>query len=288
MKWDKLIKKDIKDKKKVAIVIGLSAGKDSTAVALLFRKKFPKMKAHYIFSDTGEELKETYEYLDRIEKTLKIKINRVMSKDGTLGEQIKGKQKGYLPSATSRYCTRIMKIIPFKKEMKELAKTHDKVYNLVGIRADEEDRKGYIAGKKESEKVVTLMPLKDDGLVLKDVFKLVKKEIGLPNYYDWRTRSGCYFCFYQRRIEWVHLKERHPDLFEKAKSYEKKGFSWIKDLPLSELEKKAPKIKQRYLNKLKKMKTNKKNISITDESVYDKLMDELEPDLKDGCQVCEK
>ena len=38
------------------------------------------------------------------------------------------------------------------------------------------------------------------------------KAASAPAYYDWRTRSGCYFCFFQRRIEWVGLKERYPEL----------------------------------------------------------------------------
>ena len=46
--------------------------------------------------------------------------------------------------------------------------------------------------------------------------------IGLPDYYEWRTRSGCYFCFFQRKDEWVGLADRHPDLFEKAVAYEEK------------------------------------------------------------------
>ena len=46
--------------------------------------------------------------------------------------------------------------------------------------------------------------------------------IGLPSYYEWRTRSGCYFCFFQRKAEWVGLADRHPELFERAVAIEKK------------------------------------------------------------------
>ena len=46
--------------------------------------------------------------------------------------------------------------------------------------------------------------------------------IGLPAYYEWRTRSGCYFCFYQRKAEWIGLAERHPELFERAVAIEQK------------------------------------------------------------------
>ena len=46
--------------------------------------------------------------------------------------------------------------------------------------------------------------------------------IGLPSYYEWRTRSGCYFCFYQRKAEWIGLADRHPDLFDRAVAIEQK------------------------------------------------------------------
>ena len=45
--------------------------------------------------------------------------------------------------------------------------------------------------------------------------------LGLPKYYEWRSRSGCTFCFFQRKIEWVGLLERHPQAFERAKALEK-------------------------------------------------------------------
>ena len=45
--------------------------------------------------------------------------------------------------------------------------------------------------------------------------------LGLPKYYAWRTRSGCTFCFFQQKIEWVRLMEQHPEAFEEAKRYEK-------------------------------------------------------------------
>ena len=46
--------------------------------------------------------------------------------------------------------------------------------------------------------------------------------IGLPDYYQWRTRSGCYFCFYQRKAEWVGLADRHSELWDRAVAIEQK------------------------------------------------------------------
>ncbi|GAA3181696.1 hypothetical protein GCM10010486_57420 [Nonomuraea roseoviolacea subsp. carminata] len=49
-----------------------------------------------------------------------------------------------------------------------------------------------------------------------------KPRMYVPAYYEWRTRSGCYFCFFRRKHEWVGLKDRHPNLFDKAITYEEK------------------------------------------------------------------
>ena len=63
----------------------------------------------------------------------------------------------------------------------------------------------------------------EDGIDHAGVMRILSDAgIGLPAYYEWRTRSGCYFCFYQRKAEWIGLSERHPDLFERAVAIEQK------------------------------------------------------------------
>jgi hypothetical protein len=58
-----------------------------------------------------------------------------------------------------------------------------------------------------------------------------------------RSRRGCTFCFFQQKVEWVRLKQVHPDEFEKAKAYEKTAlehgspFTWAHREALTELEK---------------------------------------------------
>ena len=46
-------------------LLGLSGGKDSSALAVYMRDKVPEME--YYFCDTGKELPEVYEFLDRLE-----------------------------------------------------------------------------------------------------------------------------------------------------------------------------------------------------------------------------
>jgi len=118
-----------------------------------------------------------------------------------------------LPSARARWCTRTMKIKPFEQFVGD-----DPVISYVGIRADE-NREGYISSK---DTIKAVFPFIDDGLVKDDVFRLLEDSVGIPEYYKWRSRSGCYFCFFQRQDEWLGLKENHPQLFEKAKEYEQR------------------------------------------------------------------
>ena len=65
---------------KVRHLLGLSGGKDSSALAVYMRDRVPEME--YFFTDTGKELPETYEFLDRLEVFLG--VNRLYASTWTL------------------------------------------------------------------------------------------------------------------------------------------------------------------------------------------------------------
>ena len=45
------------------------------------------------------------------------------------------------------------------------------------------------------------LPFMDERIDRKGVFEILGNSgIGIPDYYEWRTRSGCTFCFFQRKI----------------------------------------------------------------------------------------
>ena len=56
-------------------VLGLSGGKDSSALAIYMRDNYPDLDIEYFFTDTGEELDEVYEYLNMLEGYLGKPIN---------------------------------------------------------------------------------------------------------------------------------------------------------------------------------------------------------------------
>lgn len=259
---------ETKQKKPVRHLLGLSGGKDSSALAIYLRDKIPEME--YFFADTGAELPETLEFIDLLEDYLGKPIVRLNA--GRDFDYFLKLHNNYLPSPRQRWCTINLKLIPFENFVGD-----DDVISYIAIRADEPARSGYISKKPN---IRTCFPFKDDGLNKDDITNILESSgLGMPKYYSWRSRSGCYFCFFQRKEEWAGLKENHPDLFEKAKEYEKtdensgKQFTWNQAGTLDQMLLRANKVK--IVDK--KVKQSKKLI--------DNISSE-EDDSDDGCLIC--
>jgi 3'-phosphoadenosine 5'-phosphosulfate sulfotransferase (PAPS reductase)/FAD synthetase len=220
-------------------VLGISGGKDSAALAVFVRQTWPELDVEYFFTDTGKELPEVYEFLGRLEGFLGkpiLRLNPRRNFDFWLREY-----NHYLPSPQTRWCTRQLKLAPFEQWIRPMLDAGDKVITYVAIRADEEYREGYSSKHKN---LTVQLPFRDAGIDRHGVMDILESsDVGLPKYYDWRSRSGCTFCFFQQKIEWVGLRERHPEAFEAAKGYEKSAlehgspFTWSHGESLSELEK---------------------------------------------------
>lgn len=363
---------------RVRHLLGISGGKDSAALAIYMKQKYPELDIEYYTCDTGKELDETYELIENLQIYLGKKITLLKAKDKSNEDPFDHFLKmygGYLPSSNSRWCTKKLKLEPFEKFV-----GNDKVISYVGIRGDEE-REGYISRKPNiqsifpfrkniwSEDVVfaalansnikklidcykktatpkftdrileilnkeitqsftqsqklnllldtnikefnalvfeflksTNYPLADvsdfplieneDILVRDDIFRTLEESgVGVPAYYKKiafeskgnegeysRSRSGCYFCFFQQKIEWVWLYEQHPDRYAKAMAYEKDGYTWNQDETLAELirPERIEQIKQEYL----------KRIQRSPQATSPYLLDILGEAEGEGCAAC--
>lgn len=344
------------NEKKVRHVLGISGGKDSAALAIYLNKNYPDLNIEYYFCDTGKELQETLDLVNRIENYLGKEIKRLKATNNSHFEPFDYYLKSvgnFLPSVQSRWCTQKLKLEPFEKFI-----GNDLAISYVGIRGDE-DREGYISTKPNIQSIfpfrkniwsieivsnffkndnigihldlyqsiadkaiyakakeILEMPrdnkftlskklnalldidaitfnkvvfafLKDknypvshlsdfslldheDNLNRDDIFKLLRESgVGVPAYYEKiqftvdgrtgeyaRSRSGCYFCFFQQRIEWIWLYEQHPSLFKKAMEYEKDGYTWIQGERLEDLVK-PERIRQIKLDAIKRSEKNK-------------------------------
>ena len=344
-------------KMKVIHILGISGGKDSAALAIYLKQKYPNLKIEYYNSDTGCELAETELLIDRLSAYLgNIKRLRAAedSPEPTPFEHFLKATGGFLPSPQARWCTKKMKLDEFERYVGD-----DYAVSYVGIRGDE-DRDGYVSSKpniqsvfpfrrniwsvdvinkflhkENQEQIIDIydklcpegmmkedlmevlkkpitkqfyyskklnalldidvkmfnhavfeylkttdypighldsFPLidNDEVLVKDDIFRLLRESgVGVPKYYEeipfevdgkigtyCRSRSGCYFCFFQQKIEWIWLYEQHPDLYKKAMSFEKDGYTWIQNESLADLIK-PERIRQVKLDIIKRQEANK-------------------------------
>lgn len=278
--------------KPVRHICGISGGKDSSAMAVFLRDEIPDME--YFFCDTGAELPETYEYLSRLEVVLGKPIERLNATKGF--DHWFEMFRGALPSPQMRWCTNYMKIKPLEDWVGD-----DAVISYVAIRADEANRKGYISTKPNIE---TRFPFIDADIDHDGVMKLLADAgVGLPDYYEWRTRSGCYFCFFQRKTEWIGLADRHPELFDRAVAIEQKvlqdagvggdadftdqamkgrQYTWSGGETLVELRDRRDEILDRHEKKMQRNQAERPNRTLMEvlEASHD------EEDDSSGCNVC--
>ena len=186
-------------------VVGLSGGKDSTALALWLVENEPR-EYEFICNETGNELPEMRAHWARLEVLLGQPLKRVRHTSDLL--QLCEEQQA-LPNFRMRWCTRILKIEPTIAYMEALPEGS---VLYVGLRADEEPRRGIFG-----EDLTIRFPMREIGWTEADVWRyLAKKGVSIPE------RTDCALCPYQRLGEWKALWENYPDKWAEGVALEKK------------------------------------------------------------------
>mgnify|MGYP001176828412 FL=1 len=204
--------------------IPVSGGADSSALAILMHLMYPEIEFKLLFTDTLAEEPEIYTTLDKLEAFLEVPIIRLKPELG-LYELIE-KFGGYMPSASSRYCTRELKLRPWEMFLKGQIQSGQTVHAYVGIRVDEQQRLAFT-----HDLIETHMPFIDLDLKRKEVYAVLADTIGIPRSYDRRSRSGCSCCPFQRTTELVGLYQAQPIEFERGMKIEKPGAADLRRFP---------------------------------------------------------
>jgi len=273
-------------------ILGISGGRDSAALAVYMRQHRPQLDIEYFFTDTGKELPEVYTFLDRLEGFLGKPIKRLNPDrdfDFWLDEY-----GNFLPSPRTRWCTRQLKLRPLEHWIRPALEAGTTIHSYVAIRADEPSREGYQA---THENMLVHLPLREAGIDRAGVIELLEQaDVGEPEYYSWRSRSGCTFCFFQQKIEWVRLADRHPEEFEKAIAYEKTAleggspFTWSQGESLTELvqPKRVEAIELDYKRRLERLRKRRPRNPLA--AGIDETIDEVYgiDEAAGGCVICHK
>ena len=181
------------------------------STALLCLIKQGKVKADIaVFSDTGGEHPETYQYLHEVILPFcnrnKIELAIIRSDKPPLYEFYFSKH--IIPTRMFRHCTDHYKIQPLRKfAIKKFP--NEQITFLIGIDAGEKQRAKNICDAFE----YPLIDLNLDREACKQI--IVSEGLPLP------IKSGCYFCPFTSSKGWLDLLKQHKELFVKAERLEK-------------------------------------------------------------------
>lgn len=185
-------------------IIGLSGGKDSTALALRLAEIEPATNWEYLITPTGDELDEMDEHWINLERILGKPLIRVTNHGITLNGLIQIQKA--LPNFRQRWCTRILKIEPTIAWCVRNAP----ILMHVGLRADEDEREGIYG-----DLVVSRFPFREWGWNIGHVNSYLRERgIEIP------SRTDCARCYHQRIAEWRNLWRDHPKLYWEASAQE--------------------------------------------------------------------
>lgn len=209
----------VKDKR-VTVIVGLSGGADSTVLALFsalyLAPHYPNIE--FLFTDTKDEPKSCYETLRKIEQLTGIKLTRLVPEMG-LFEKIDD-YNGFLPNTKARWCTKELKITPLISYLKGKTREHGYI-NLAGIRWDESDRDGVQFQHSMENDAKSAYPFIDLHMTKAMVFDILDKTLGIPSTYQYRSRSGCGSCFFQRNSEIIGMLHHDRAAYLRTESKEK-------------------------------------------------------------------
>jgi len=127
-----------RDQDGVLHLVALSGGHDSTIMAFMLKEREPR-PYNYVCTPTGNELPAMFEFWRWLGSDNALGRRLVPIMNGTL-ESVIADQK-MIPNSRARFCTRILKIEPFRQVLKGQAALGP-VVSYVGLRADEPGRAG--------------------------------------------------------------------------------------------------------------------------------------------------
>lgn len=199
--------------------LSMGAGVQTTAILIKFWERYKN--GHIIFADTGDEHKETYDYIEKYlkpfckEKGLRWETVKNEKWDSLLDNCEKKKIK---PSPTYRWCTHDFKVIPIRKFIKKTYKPTKKepVIQDIGISMDESHR--IHSAKNEVQYLKTEYPLIDARLTRGDCYEIIKD-------YGWPlpAKSGCDWCFFQKKHKIRELLANDRERFARIAKMEQEA-----------------------------------------------------------------
>ena len=230
------------------LVVGISGGKDSMAMALyLIEHKFYETnEIFWCYTDTKWEHPEIYNYLKEVaepELSPYGEFRYLVSEKYPGGMVDMVRDKGFA-SRTARFCTLELKIKPIKKMLKDLREQGHEPINVVGVRAQESLRRSQmdefdIGGPIG---VPTWRPL--ISWLIEEVIEQHQKFGILPCSLYYKTKNpvkrvGCWPCLMSSKEEIRGFAEDDPEKVQVIRDLEEEVGEFVQIRPKKSREEKG-------------------------------------------------
>ena len=205
----------------MTLIVAYGAGTNSTAMLIEMQKRniIPDL---ILFADTGGGRPETYQYLELFNEWLSsrdmpqiITVKKVDIHGEIMTLERNCLEQKMLPSLAYGFksCSQKFKIAPQDKHVNhfipaiEAWKKDEKVIKAIGYDADEERRAKIPSDKKYDY----WYPLIEWDIGREECEKTIA-DVGLPQ----PGKSSCFFCPSMKKREIFELRDKHPDLLQRA------------------------------------------------------------------------
>lgn len=242
-------------KRKPLIVVSLSGGKDSTAVALLAREQQTTSDCRFVFADTGNEHELTLRYIHdylttvvgpidtvRADFTREIEAKRqyvrcVWSAEGVSEHFIERAWnvlrptgvpfldlclwKGRFPSRKAQFCTQHLKRIPLDHYLLDRMAEGRELESWRGIRREEsQNRRSAVERERVAEGFDIVQPIVMWSAPAVVEFVLAQGVALNPLYRLGMHRVGCMPCINCQKDELLEIAKRFPEHIDKIREWE--------------------------------------------------------------------
>lgn len=193
-------------------VLSFGGGLNSSALLVwLIENKKPLDLV--LFADTGGEFPHTYTAVNFYKKYCEDNQIRFEIVKSHLSKSLYTYMwdKKIVPSKFRRDCTSKFKISPMRRFMRSLYDKQETFTQYIGIDYSEAHR----VMANDVQYITNSYPLVDNKIDRTGCEQLLVKR-GLPV----PQKSGCYFCMFTSRKNWLALLEDNPELYEKSMQLE--------------------------------------------------------------------
>lgn len=168
-----------------------------------------------LYADLGSEWPETNKFINYFEKKTGIKITRVKPKEGNIFNYYWDKK--VYPTPTLRDCTRKFKIRTLRRYLRNKYGKKETFETNLFIDMSEFHRARWKSDRKYE---ILRYPLIEAGIDREGCIELIKSKGLEPP-----IKSGCFFCPFNNKAQWIKLRDTHPKLWQKSLDLEKRGIT---------------------------------------------------------------